>query len=274
LFNKKTTTMKKAILSGRQMEIAYDDFGAGEPLVLLHAFPLDRTMWEPQLRGLADGYRVLAFDFPGFGESGAATEGFTIEALADITADFLDAIGITGAVVAIGLSMGGYVALALARQHPHRLRGLILADTKAEPDDEAAKAVRDEMANLVRTQGVAGLMDRLLPKLVSDGARSQLLEQVRSIAQRQSVATIVFALLALRDRPDATPGLAHVTVPTLVLVGENDAITPPQTAMALAERILGAVQVTVLGAGHLTNLEAPEEFNNQVRKFVHWPNKK
>jgi len=259
--------MKKATLPKKQMEIAYDEAGSGPPLVLLHGFPLDKSMWQPQLAGLSSTHRVLAPDYPGFGDSSPTTEGFTVESLAEEVADFLDATGITGAVTLAGLSMGGYIALAFARQHPERLRALILADTRAEPDDETAKASRDVMAELARQEGAGAVIGKMLPKLVAEPS-STAAETVKQIGTRQQVESIVHALQALKERPDATPGLAAITVPTLIIVGEKDAITPPAMAETLASHIIGSTLVKIPGAGHLSNLEAPDAFNNAVRTFL------
>jgi pimeloyl-ACP methyl ester carboxylesterase len=263
--------MRKIFLHHRYQEIAYEDSGSGPPLVLLHGFPFDREMWSPQVRGLSEHFRVLAPDYPGFGRSSVPSESFTIESLAEVVADFLDAIGIKEAVFLAGLSMGGYVALAFARQRPDRLRRLILADTKAAPDDEKAKAGRDRMCRLAQETGATGIIDLLLPKLVSDETqltRPEVLEQIKRIAARQTVSAIIFALCALRDRPDATQGLARITAPTLILVGEHDAITPHQCSSEMAEKISGSQLVTIPGVGHMSNLEDPARFNEHIRNFA------
>lgn len=245
--------------------LAHDDRGTGRPLVLVHAFPLDRRMWQPQLGPLAAVARVLAVDLPGFGESPPPREPFTIDSAADAVRDFLDAKGVTDRVVLGGLSMGGYVALAFARRHPDRLAGLILADTRSEPDDAAGKAKRDEMIALANSAGAAGVIDQMLPKML---ARKEAAETVRSIAASQSGAAVAAALAALRDRPDATASLAAIAVPTLILVGEHDAITPPSMAQSLAAKIPGSTLATIPGAGHLSNLENPDAFTAVVRDFM------
>jgi pimeloyl-ACP methyl ester carboxylesterase len=248
--------------------LAHDDRGAGRPLVLLHAFPLDRRMWQPQLGPLAAVARVLTPDLPGFGDSPAPRGPFTIDSAADAVRDFLDATKVTGRVVLGGLSMGGYIALAFARRYPARLAGLILADTRSEPDDAAGKAKRDELIALANSAGVSGVLDQMLPKMLAPPARPELVETVRTIAVGQSAATVAAALAALRDRPDATTSLGAITVPTLILVGEQDAITPPVMAQSLAGRIPGSRLVTIPGAGHLNNLENPDAFTTAVREFV------
>jgi pimeloyl-ACP methyl ester carboxylesterase len=263
--------VKAVTIAHRRLTLAYDDRGTGAPLVLLHAFPLDRRMWQPQIGPLSSVARVLAVDLPGFGESTAGRGPFTIDSAADAVLDFLDAIGVPGRVVLGGLSMGGYVALAFARRHPDRLAGLVLADTRSEPDDPAGKAKRDEMIALANSAGAAAVIDQMLPRMLGEPAqrtRPEVADTVRGIASRQSGEAVAAALAALRDRPDATVALGRVTVPTLVLVGEHDAITPPAVAQSLAGKIAGSKPVTIPGAGHLSNLENPDAFTAAVREFV------
>jgi 3-oxoadipate enol-lactonase len=240
-------------------------------VVLLHAFPFDHEMWMPQFQPLADaGMRVIAPDLPEFGETTPGSEVFAIERAADVVAEFLEAIDIEKAVVG-GLSMGGYVAMAFARRHPQRLRGLILADTKAAPDDAQAKANRDQLIADVKGSGSAAAVETLFPKLFSDETRKRnpaAIERAREIALRQRPAAIIAGLYALRDRPDATPGLAGVKVPTLVLVGEHDAVTPPLMAARIAASISNAELIHIPGAGHLSNLENPEAFNGALIPFL------
>jgi pimeloyl-ACP methyl ester carboxylesterase len=242
----------------------------GRPvLVLIHGFPLDREMWRPQVAALSGAARVVAVDLPGFG--GSAPARFTVDSAADHVAARLDADGIPGRVIVGGLSMGGYVALAFARRHPDRLAGLILADTRSGPDDDAGKKARDEMIALARGKGTAGVVETMLPKLLAEatrGGRPEVAEEVRRIALRQPAEAVVYALEALRDRPDAGPGLGNVAAPTLILVGEHDAITPRTTAEAIAARVYGSEVVTIPGAGHLSNLENPDAFNAAVLAFL------
>lgn len=260
--------MPLCTIPARGLTLGYDDRGTGTPVVLLHAFPLDRTMWRGQLDALSDAARVLTLDLPGFGESAPAA--FTVDSAADVVADFLTALGIEKAVVG-GLSMGGYVALAFARRHANRLLGLILADTRAEPDDATGKANRAKTISLAEEKGAVGVADMMIPKVLSEQTRTtkpDVAELVRSIAARQSTGAVVAALAALRDRPDAVPGLAAVTVPALVLVGEYDAVTPPLASAALAGGLPHAELTHIPGAGHLSNLENPAAFDAAVRGFV------
>jgi pimeloyl-ACP methyl ester carboxylesterase len=259
--------MNTMTLRASQTPIAYEDTGAGPVLVLLHAFPLDSSMWQRQFEALRDRCRMIAPDYPGFGQS-AVSAGLTIDALADIVAELLDHLGVNERVVVGGISMGGYVALAFARLYPQRLCGLILADTKAAPDDEEGRARRDKLIETANREGTAAVVDALLPKLLSASVPVETLRRVRSIAERQSSDGVVSALKALRDRPDAFPGLAHISVPTLAIVGEEDAITPVEEMKRLIAAIPDPRLVVVPGAGHLPNLEKPDAFNAALREFL------
>jgi 3-oxoadipate enol-lactonase len=262
--------VKTCELPARRATIAYDEAGTGLPVVLLHAFPLDREMWRGQLDALADIARVFAIDFPGFGGS-KSEKPLDIEDAGDLVADFLDAVGVKGRAVVGGLSMGGYVALAFARRHPERLAGLILADTKAEADTEEGRAAREKSIALVKEKGAAGLIDQMLPKMVCEATREtklDVVDAVKRIAGRQTTEGVTAGLAALRDRPDATPALGNISATTLVLVGEHDTVTPPLAAASLGANIWGSKVVTVPGAAHLSNLENPEAFNVALREFL------
>jgi len=262
--------MKTCEIPSRKATIAYDEAGSGLPVVLLHAFPLDREMWRPQLDALSDIARGFAFDFPGFGGS-KSEKTFAVEDAGDLVADFLNAVGVKGRAVVGGLSMGGYVALAFARRHPEKLAGLILADTKAEADDDTGRANREKSIATAREKGVAALFDGMLPKMLCDDTRETkpgVVKVVRTIAERQKVEGVTAALTALRDRPDATAALGNVSANTLILVGEHDTITSPLAAASLGANIWGSKVVTVPGAAHLSNLENAEVFNVALREFL------
>jgi len=248
--------------------LACSDIGSGTPLVLLHAFPLDRGMWEPQ-RPLSESCRVIAVDLPGFGSS-AVDPGFTIDSAADRVADLLDSLKL-GTVALGGLSMGGYVAMAFARRHPEKLSRLILADTRSEADDAAGRDNRDRLIKLTEEFGPSKVYEVMLPKVMSDETqknRPDTVAFVRGIAARQSSAGVIGGLAALRDRPDATPGLERIAVPTLIVVGEADAITPPALSESMAKRIPGGKLIRIPNAGHLANVENPDTFNRSLTDFL------
>jgi pimeloyl-ACP methyl ester carboxylesterase len=253
------------------LTVGYDEAGTGRPtVVLLHGFPLSREMWRPQLADLGKDFRVVAPDLPGFGATaGFATEP-SIDGMAAAVAEFLDALSLTQPIVLGGMSMGGYVALAFARLYRDRLRGLILADTRAEPDDAAGKANRDKMIAFAREHSAVDVAEQMLPKLLGDQTRAQRPEvaaEVRRIAAAQTVDGLVNALTAMRNRPDARPSLPDISVSTLVIVGAEDTLTPPALAESLAESVRG-VRAVIPGSGHLSNMEKPAEFTAAVRKFL------
>jgi 3-oxoadipate enol-lactonase len=263
--------MKTIELTPQLMTIAYDDVGTGLPIVLLHAFPLDRSMWVPQINPISEsGFRVIALDLPEFGGTTPAKDGFTIDRGADVVASFLEALGITKAVV-VGLSMGGYVAMSIARRHSTLLAGMVLADTRAAPDVPHVRANRDKLIAEVQAKGPGAAVDAMLPNLFSEPTRTTnpaLIERVRQIVLRQSTSGIIAGLRALRDRPDAAPALQAVTVPILVLVGEFDTVTPLLAAARIAGNVHNSDLAHIPGAGHLSSLENPEAFNSAVIAFL------
>jgi len=245
----------------------YDDLGRGQPLVLLHAFPLNRQQWKPQHDILSARVRLLAPDLPGFGETPVPVGEPSVDGMADAVAAWLEAIGATEPIVLGGLSMGGYVALAFARRHPAKLKGLILADTRAEADPPEAKTKRAEAIALVEAKGVPALFDGMLPKATSDRTRSEspnVIEELKAIAAMQSAAGTIAGLAMLRDRPDSTESLSSIVVPTLIIVGAEDATTPPALSKAMAAAIPNSTFIEIAGAGHFANAEAPAEFNEAI----------
>lgn len=252
-------------------DVAFDEAGFGRPIVWLHPFPLAKECWQPQFELLADVGHHMAIDSPGFGGTPLPENGWTVDGHADLLAAWLDFRGIGEKVIVGGVSMGGYVAMAFARRHADRLAGLVLANTRAEADTDEGKQNREKMMALVRDQGAEAVIKAMLPKLVSKGtSESQpiVVEAVRGLATAQSVEGIVSGLAALRDRPDALPGLANVNVPTLVLVGSDDELTPPAAAETIANAVAGSRLEVIPGAGHLAFLEKPQPFADVVRDFL------
>jgi 3-oxoadipate enol-lactonase len=249
--------------------LAHADVGRGLPAMLLHAFPLDRTMWEPQIAALFGECRCIAPDLRGFGDSPQSGP-YTVDRYADDVAALLDALQIELAVV-VGLSMGGYVALALWRRHRKRIRALVLSDTRASADTPEGAQKRLDLIDVARTQGVDAVIDKQLPGLIGKSTREKqphLIERIRSIMARSTVEGIVGGLDAMRTRPDSTPLLAGIDVPTLIIVGDEDAVTPPKDARALHEAIPNSRLEVIPEAGHLSNLERPAAFNTALSDFV------
>ena len=252
----------------------YDDRGGGgggggAPLVLVHGFPLDGRMWAAQAEALAGRSRVIVPDLRGFGRSGE-TGPFTIESLADDVHALADRLGL-GRLVLAGLSMGGYVALAYAKKYPATLRGLILIDTKAEADPPPAREGRDKMIAQVREHGVGPVADAMLGKLIPQEtatARPQLARELREMMESQRPATIAHALAAMRDRPDRSGELSAIAVPTLIVVGEKDGITPPDVMRGIHRQVAGSEMLVIPAAGHMTPMEQPEQVNRAIGRFV------
>ena len=251
-------------------ELACEVSGTGPALLLLHAFPLGLAMWEPQAATLTDAHQVVRFDCRGFGGSPPGDGLLTMERIADDAVGILDHLGIPSAAV-VGVSMGGYAAFALVRRHPERLRALVLADTRAGADSPETKATRAAQAEKVRREGVRAIADAALPKLLgetSHGERPELVARVRQIIEANPPRGITDALAGLAARADSTPTLREIRVPTLVLVGEEDAITPVAEAETLHHGVAGSRMAVIPRAGHLSSLENPDEFNRQVRSFL------
>ena len=232
------------------------EMGNGAPLVLVHGYPLDGAMWSGVARALSPKFRVIKPDLPGRGDTVAPASG-NLEDYADFLETVLSALEAPAGLA--GFSMGGYAALALARRRPERLAALALVDTRAQPDDEAGRAKRDEAIATVRSGGVTPIADAMVPKLLSPaGAGNRdLVERVRRIMLRQKPETVEGDLTAMRDRADARPALAGIGIPTLVVVGTEDALTPPADSEAMAAAIPGARLTTIPGAGHLSPMERP-----------------
>ncbi len=257
----------KAPLPSTKVVADFKDTGEGEPLVFLHAFPFSRLMWRPQVETFRDVARVITPDLRGFGGTQGGSGPPSIDAMADDVAALLDARGVPGPVTILGLSMGGYVALSFAAKFPDRVRALVLSDTRAEGDDDAAKAKRDAQIELVTSKGTRALVDTLVPAMVSSKSEAVVAELL-AIASIQSPLGIAKALAALRDRPDRLSFLPSIKARTLVVVGEEDTVTPKAFAETLAREIPNAELAVIAGAGHIASLERPKEWNDAVRLFL------
>jgi pimeloyl-ACP methyl ester carboxylesterase len=253
--------------------LAVHTAGSGLPLVLLHAFPLDHAMWQRQA-ALAERVRLIVPDLRGFGASGGSVPG-SIAQLAEDTVALLDALHVAGPAVICGISMGGYVAQHVAARHPRRVAAVILADTKFEADSPAARAGRADLAAKVGRLGLGILADAMIPRLLaaSDDARTAVdRAAIEGLLRRsitgQSVETVQAALAALGDRPDMTEAMRTLAIPTLLVGGAEDAITPPECLEAAEEAMPNARLLIVPAAGHLPPLEQPEIFNAAVLEFL------
>jgi len=238
--------------------------GSGQAMLFLHGFPLNSRMWEPQIRVLRERARVIAPDFPGFGLSGPPLVEPSLDRYAREVISLLDQLHVERVVV-VGLSMGGYVAFRLAEPLGARLVGLVLADTRATPDSADAAAARHELAAEVEAEGVEAAASEFLPKLLGATTlrtQPQLVDRVRAIMLENTVPGVAGALRALAARPDSTALLSQIRCPVACVAGEEDSITPPDIAHEMAARIRDAWTEVIPLAGHLSNLEGPDAFND------------
>lgn len=259
-------------------------------VVFIHGFPFDGSMWAPQLAGLPDGWRGLAPDLRGFGGTeiealpGEVSTGkriggriaagsepvLTMARLADDVAELIDTHA-DGHAVVCGLSMGGYVAFELWRRHPDQIRGLLLADTRPTSDDDEARENRLRMAQTARASGTAPVAAAMIPSLLATPTQERslrIVEKVREMITATPGETVIAALAGMAARHDSSSLLAAISVPTTVVVGAEDAITPPAIARAMAAAIPDARLVEIPGAGHLSNLEMPREFNAALAELL------
>ena len=235
-------------------------------VLFIHAFPMDAGMWSRQVDDLSERWRVAAPNLPGFGGSPDAGAVMTMGAAADRCVEALDAGGIDRAVVC-GLSMGGYVAFELWRSSRTRVAGLVLANTRAGADTKEAAATRRTLATKLRAGGSDFLVAEP-PPLLSRRAPEKLWQQVKATIAAQPAASIAAAAEGMASRPDSTPDLGTIDVPTLVLTSEGDTLITPDVSLYMAERIDDADSVTLERGGHLSNLEAPEAFSSALRGFL------
>jgi pimeloyl-ACP methyl ester carboxylesterase len=253
------------------LTVSHREAGQGIPLVFLHAFPLSSAMWQAQLDEFSRNFRVLAPDVRGIGESSRFEVEMSIELLARDVALWLEEIGIYEPIALCGLSMGGYVALEFARIFPQKLAALILADTRADADSPEAKTARDEMIEYAKAHDGRAVAQKMLPKLLGETTLRQnpeIAHKVNQIAAPNRGENLAQLIAALRDRRDSTDILASISVPTLVIGGAQDVVSPPDVMAQMAAQIPGARGVVIEDAGHLSNLEQPDEFNAALREFL------
>ena len=261
--------MKRLDVNG--IELATVDQGSGPPILLVHGFPFDHTIWDAQLAALSGRYRVVAPDLRGFGQSGVTEGKVTMEQFADDLAALLDALEVEEPVAFCGLSMGGYVGWQFWRKYARRVRGLILCDTRAVADTPEAAKGRLRTAERVLREGPGILLETMIPKLFAESTsrgNPLLVESVRRVilaAGRQGVAA---ALRGMAERPDFAGTLGQIACPALVIVGEEDVISPPEEMRSLAEAIPNARLVQIAGGGHLAPLENPRQANAAMLEFL------
>ncbi|MBI5672124.1 MAG: alpha/beta fold hydrolase [Nitrospirae bacterium] len=250
--------------------LAYNDQGSGLPIIFLHAFPLNRTMWAEQEKAFSSQFRVVTIDLRGHGESDAPLCRYTLDQAADDVIGLLDHLSIRQAIF-VGLSMGGYVLFALYRKYADRVKGLVLADTRAQADTAEGKEARFQMAQTAYQKGPSAIADIMIPKLLSPATvqtKPGLVRHVRAMIEGNPISGIAGDLMAMAERPDSVTLLKHITCPTQIIVGELDLPTPPSDAKLMADLIPNARLAIIPVAAHLSNLEQPDQFNETISAFV------
>ncbi|HJT67063.1 MAG TPA: alpha/beta hydrolase [Pyrinomonadaceae bacterium] len=259
-----------AFISLADIQLAYTDTGLGQPVVLLHGYPFNRSLWTEQVSALSNSYRLITPDLRGLGESDSRPGAATMNRMAQDVAELLDRLEISRAVVG-GLSMGGYVALAFYKQFPSRVRALVLADTRAQADTEEGKQTRFQQAEKALAEGMAGISDSMLPKLLTPetvSKRPELVKRVRDMMLKTKPEGAAGALLGMAERDDQTRLLSQISCPALILVGREDPITPVQDSEKMHREIAGSRLVIIDNAAHVSNLERTEQFNDELVRFL------
>lgn len=252
------------------MATAQAHTGNGSPLLLIHGFPHDRSLWKPQLEGLGDDIRVIAPDLRGFGNSTEVPDIMTMDAYASDLKELLDQLGVQRAVIG-GLSMGGYIALAFLENHPEMVSGLILCNTRSGADDEKARAGRYATATKVGDEGMANVAEGMVPKMITEATATLHPERraaLKDMMAHQRPAAVIAALRGMAARPDRTPMLSTIKVPTLIITGSRDELILPKESESMAAAIPGSKLVIIPDVAHLSNVEDPDAFNKAVLEFM------
>ena len=250
--------------------LGYEVDGQGPPVVLLHGFPLNRAMWGPQVAALRDRFTVITPDFRGFGESELPKGPLSVDDYAQDVLALLDALGHQRVMLG-GCSMGGYVAFRVVARAAARISALLILDSRAEPDTDEGRQRRHAAIARIEKEGPATFLEEFTMQLVGPTTKAQrpgVVQAVRQIIGSPPPRSLTAALAAIASRPDSRPLLGSISAPTLVVVGEEDTLTPPASAEAMVQGLPHARLVVIPAAGHLSNLEAPEAFNRAAREFL------
>lgn len=261
--------LREIDVDGVRVRVA--DEGTGPVLLLVHGFPLNHTMWRAQIDEFSKTHRVIAPDLRGFGGTDGALYSVSMEQFADDLAGLLNALAVEGPVIFCGLSMGGYIAWQFVQRHPGRVSKLIVCDTRAAADSPEAAANRLKMADIVTKEGPEPVAWAMMPKLFAQCSSQHcptIIESVRQMVMTSNPVAIAAAHRGMAVRPDVSDWLPSLKLPTLVICGEHDVISPADEMKAIAERIPNAEFVLVANAGHMSPMEQPEVVNAAIRRFV------
>ena len=252
------------------IELAYDSTGSGAPIILVHGYPFNRSLWTDQVAVLSGKYRVISVDLRGFGESSGSEAPASMSRMAQDLALLMDHLEISEAAL-VGLSMGGYVLLSFYKQFPNRVTALVLADTRASADSEEGKKVRAEQAKTILAEGMAATADAMLPKLLTPetvAKRVDIVKRVRDMMLRTKPEGAAAALMGMANREDQTELLPQINCPTLILVGRADPITPVADSELMQQKIKSSELHVIERAAHVSNIEQVEEFNDSLVTFL------
>lgn len=254
------------------INVSYNDEGPeGAPMIIfIHGFPLNKSMWNKQLNALKDDFRVIAYDIRGHGATEVGEIDFSIDLFVSDLLSFMDALKIEKTMIC-GLSMGGYIALNAIENHPDRFTALILSDTNCTADTPEAKEKRMKTIINIKENGVEKLAEDLLPNLFASESFKSNTEEIAAVREMivtTSIPSLNKSLHALANRKETCSKLSKIKVPTLILVGEEDKITPPEAAIAMHEKIKDSLLQLIPHAGHLSNLENENEYNSQLERFL------
>lgn len=254
-----------------EVELAVEDRGAGPVVVLVHGFPLDHRMWSAQIKAVSRAHRVLAPDLRGFGQSGVTPGTVTMARFAQDLAEMLEALEVAEPVTVCGLSMGGYIAFEFWEKYRDRLRGLVLCDTKAQADTAQGASSRLAVAERIEREGAAFLAEGMLPRLVAPEtlqSRPDVVDPIRQMITEAPAQGVAAAARGMATRADMTGRLGEIRCGVLVIVGTQDAISPPEEMRVLGAAIPGSRVVEIPGAGHMSPMEQPELVNQALEQFL------
>lgn len=263
---------KNIRITANNITVSYTDEGPENApvIIFIHGFPFSKELWSKQMEAFNENFRVIAYDVRGHGNSWSGTDDFSIELFVKDLLSFMNVLEIEKTALC-GLSMGGYIALNAIENHPYRFNKLILCDTSCAADSPEAKGKR--------TKAIEGIWENGIEKFADDGIKNffapesyntkkDVIAEVREIMINTTEKSVIKTLLALSKRKETCTMLSKIKVPVLILVGKEDKITPPETAQFMHENINGSVMSVIENAGHLSNLENPDQFNEQLIKFL------
>lgn len=259
------------MVSLSDVELMVECAGSGDPIMFVHGFPLDHSMWRSQIDEFSKTHTVIAPDLRGFGQSEDSAGAVSMEQFADDIAALLDQLGIEEPVTLCGLSMGGYIAWQFWKRHRNRLGKLILCDTRAIADSEEAHQTRLKAAERVLNEGQQFLAESMIPKMFAPITQERdpaKVDEVRRTMMRNSPMGIAAAQKGLAARPDVTSWLPEIDVPALLIVGEKDEISPPEEMQEIANALPQAKFAVIPDAGHLAPVEQPQAVNDIIRQFL------